>query len=233
MVAIEKSGQSIPRRLWRRPSPASHRRSTLKPLLVPSPTTIDFRPFPPTAARYPYLNQHTHSRRHNLTTAPAMASLSTHSLRPSNSSQSVRNVSGSQSGRPGAPPLTVENALAQANGNTSVALENVVNERNMLSNQNTQLWRLIEKQRSVGKELERVRAERDRAVAKLESRNVGEGGSTSSLSSSTTTRIRASPSAPSATTMATSADDSDAATTPSKPRTIRHNSSGAFGVKCP
>ncbi|KAJ3571141.1 hypothetical protein NP233_g3950 [Leucocoprinus birnbaumii] len=45
------------------------------------------------------------------------------------------------------------------------ALDQAVNERNILSAQNTQLWKLIEKQRSgynqILKELERVRAERD------------------------------------------------------------------------
>jgi RalA-binding protein 1 len=62
--------------------------------------------------------------------------------------------------------------MSSANGNTAVALESVLAERNMLSSQNTQLWKLIEKQRAVHgnamKELERVRAERDRALAKLD-----------------------------------------------------------------
>jgi len=70
--------------------------------------------------------------------------------------------------------LTIEAALSNANGDVNRALENVLNERNMLSSQNTQLWKLIEKQRAVHgsaiKELERVRTDRDRLVGK-------EGGS--------------------------------------------------------
>ena len=45
------------------------------------------------------------------------------------------------------------------------ALEHVVSDRNMLASQNSQLWKLIEKQRAgysqILKELERVRTERD------------------------------------------------------------------------
>lgn len=59
------------------------------------------------------------------------------------------------------------------------ALEQAVNDRNVLSAQNAQLWKLIEKQRAgynqILKELERVRGERDTFKAKL-----GGSGSTSS-----------------------------------------------------
>ncbi|PFH46114.1 hypothetical protein AMATHDRAFT_183891 [Amanita thiersii Skay4041] len=51
------------------------------------------------------------------------------------------------------------------------ALEQAISERNSLSSQNTQLWKLIEKQRAgynqLLKELERIRAERDAYRAKL------------------------------------------------------------------
>lgn len=51
------------------------------------------------------------------------------------------------------------------------ALDQAVNERNVLSAQNTQLWKLIEKQRSgynqILKELDRIRAERDSYRAKV------------------------------------------------------------------
>ncbi|PCH44407.1 RhoGAP-domain-containing protein [Wolfiporia cocos MD-104 SS10] len=64
--------------------------------------------------------------------------------------------------------LTVDGLLAtHANTNNPAlaALEAAVAERNTLSSQNTQLWKLIEKQRSgygqLMKELERVRGERD------------------------------------------------------------------------
>jgi RalA-binding protein 1 len=51
------------------------------------------------------------------------------------------------------------------------ALEQAINERNTLSAQNAQLWKLIEKQRAgynkILKELERIRGERDSYKAKL------------------------------------------------------------------
>lgn len=53
------------------------------------------------------------------------------------------------------------------------ALDQALSERNVLSSQNTQLWKLIEKQRSgynqIMKELERVRNERDTYKARLAS----------------------------------------------------------------
>ena len=62
-------------------------------------------------------------------------------------------------------PLTVEGLLASHANSSSAALEAAVTERNTLSAQNTQLWKLIEKQRSgynhIMKELERLRGERD------------------------------------------------------------------------
>jgi RalA-binding protein 1 len=51
------------------------------------------------------------------------------------------------------------------------ALEQAVNERNVLAAQNTQLWKLIEKQRSgynqILKELDRIRGERDAYKTKV------------------------------------------------------------------
>ena len=51
------------------------------------------------------------------------------------------------------------------------ALDQVISERNVLSSQNSQLWKLVEKQRSgysqILKELERVRSERDTFRARL------------------------------------------------------------------
>jgi RalA-binding protein 1 len=53
------------------------------------------------------------------------------------------------------------------------ALEQVISDRNVLSSQNSQLWKLVEKQRSgysqILKELERVRSERDTFKARLTS----------------------------------------------------------------
>lgn len=59
----------------------------------------------------------------------------------------------------------------------AAALEQAVNDRNVLSAQNTQLWKLIEKQRTgynqIMKELERIRNERDTYKAKLSMLNGG------------------------------------------------------------
>lgn len=53
----------------------------------------------------------------------------------------------------------------------TAAFEHVVNDRNVLSSQNAQLWKLIEKQRAgynqILKELERIRGERDGYKSKL------------------------------------------------------------------
>jgi len=53
----------------------------------------------------------------------------------------------------------------------TAALEQAVNDRNVLSAQNAQLWKLIEKQRTgynqILKELERIRGERDGYRSKL------------------------------------------------------------------
>lgn len=66
---------------------------------------------------------------------------------------------------PTTQPLTIEGLLAHNGNSISAALDAAVNERNALSAQNTQLWKLIEKQRSgynhLMKEVERIRGERD------------------------------------------------------------------------
>jgi RalA-binding protein 1 len=65
-------------------------------------------------------------------------------------------------------PTSIDSLLSthgDASSPALAALEQAVNERNVLSSQNTQLWKLIEKQRSgynqLLKDLERVRGERD------------------------------------------------------------------------
>ncbi|KAG9014360.1 hypothetical protein FRB94_012766 [Tulasnella sp. JGI-2019a] len=123
------------------------------------------------------------------------------SIRPSTSSGSFRSAglgppatSNNSTSRPGFVhnTLTLDAALAQGNGDARTALDAVITERNMLSSQNAQLWKLIEKQRvgyaGVMKELDRVRAERDKAVSKLD--GVDGGGKPSSA------KLRPSPSAP-------------------------------------
>jgi RalA-binding protein 1 len=73
-------------------------------------------------------------------------------------------------------PISLETLLAthaSAPNPILAALDQVLSERNILSTQNTQLWKLIEKQRAaynqVLKEIERVRSERDTYKARLQS----------------------------------------------------------------
>ncbi|KAF9048281.1 RhoGAP-domain-containing protein [Hymenopellis radicata] len=123
--------------------------------------------------------------------APSASSHSTptHFLQPSTSSptpvrsampsaaSSTTSLPGSSSTNslvPAAGAMTVDMILAQhaaAPDPKMSALEQALNDRNVLSSQNAQLWKLIEKQRSgynqILKELERVRAERDSAKSKL------------------------------------------------------------------
>ena len=68
--------------------------------------------------------------------------------------------------------VTVDSALAVANGSHQIALENLVSERNSIRNQNVLLWRHLEKAKSTAgvlkKDLDRIRAERDRLMSMLE-----------------------------------------------------------------
>jgi RalA-binding protein 1 len=77
-------------------------------------------------------------------------------------------------------PISLETLLAthaNAPNPTSAALDQVLSERNVLSTQNTQLWKLIEKQRAgyshVLKEIERVRSERDTYKVRLQEAGMG------------------------------------------------------------
>jgi RalA-binding protein 1 len=71
-----------------------------------------------------------------------------------------------------ASQITVESSLAQANGSYEIALAQVVDERNTIYNQNRMLWKHVEKTKSAAagykKDLERIRAERDRALARIQ-----------------------------------------------------------------
>ncbi|ESK85055.1 hypothetical protein Moror_15699 [Moniliophthora roreri MCA 2997] len=85
-----------------------------------------------------------------------------------------------------AAPLSLDGLLAahaSAPDPHIAALDQALSERNVLSAQNSQLWKLIEKQRAgynqILKELERVRSERDTYKARLSVL----GGSTSSVDS--------------------------------------------------
>lgn len=171
-----------------------------------------------------------------------------HSLKTSHSSQSVRNTSNTTATNPQQPPssssssskastLTVEAALAHANGNVNLALTNVVNERNMLSQQNAQLWKLFEKQRLVMKEYERSN-KADHGGSSSPSSRQGtraaeaingslEPGSRSASSSGT--KIRSTPSVPPASKSA-SMDDATIEATSARPHPSRHQSDHSSGA---
>lgn len=76
-------------------------------------------------------------------------------------------------------PISLETLLAthaSAPNPILAALDQVLSERNILSTQNTQLWKLIEKQRAaynqVLKEIERVRSERDTYKTRLQAAGI-------------------------------------------------------------
>ncbi|KAG8220911.1 hypothetical protein J3R82DRAFT_2413 [Butyriboletus roseoflavus] len=103
----------------------------------------------------------------NSTSSRPPASSSTSSLPPSSSAPSAAN--------PTTHPISFDALLSQhANAPNPLlaALDQALSERNIFSTQNTQLWKLIEKQRSgynqALKEFERMRAERDAYKARLQ-----------------------------------------------------------------
>ncbi|KAJ7453922.1 hypothetical protein B0H11DRAFT_1926596 [Mycena galericulata] len=109
------------------------------------------QPFPPASTSSPAFPQHSHLHQRTLTSSSASSS----NFPPN-------------SGAPQAPAvaLTVDALLATHAGTQDpklAALEQATAERNTLSSQNGQLWKLIEKQRAgynqILKELERVRSE--------------------------------------------------------------------------
>ncbi|OCH91024.1 RhoGAP-domain-containing protein [Obba rivulosa] len=99
-----------------------------------------------------------------------------HSSSPSSALRTISSSSNNRNAGPSAEPITAEALLAAhatAPDPALAALDAVVSERNGLAVQNTQLWKLIEKQRSgyaqLVKELERVRGERDVFRSRLNS----------------------------------------------------------------
>lgn len=124
--------------------------------------TRDRLPFPPTAQTSP---------------APVQRSTTqSSSINPSTSSTGQSPVATSST-------ITTEALLrthASSPDQKLAALEQAVSERNVLSSQNAQLWKLIEKQRTgytqILKELERVRSERDNYKVKLGVLSGGQNG---------------------------------------------------------
>jgi len=90
--------------------------------------------------------------------------------------QKSTGVGPASTGGGGGAALTLAGVLSSYTSTPNppmAALEQVISERNVLSSQNSQLWKLVEKQRSgysqILKELERVRSERDTFKARLTS----------------------------------------------------------------
>lgn len=114
------------------------------------------------------------------------------SSRQTTSSSTSTNLSLSSS----SPTLSSVEALlkdhAAAPDPTSAALETAVNDRNVLAAQNTQLWKLVEKQRTgynqILKELERIRGERDVYKNRLITLNGGQSATSDKRYRTTTTK---------------------------------------------
>jgi RalA-binding protein 1 len=94
------------------------------------------------------------------------------------------------------PQSTTVEALLKQHASSpdpkAAALDQAVADRNVLSGQNTQLWKLIEKQRAgynqILKELERIRGERDSYKNKLVSLNALPNGSSDRRQKNTSQR---------------------------------------------
>jgi len=125
-----------------------------------TPSRTERMPFPQSTPS----PAHVHAYHRQLATSTAS---STSSLAVPTSSTSPPSVSKDR-------PLTSASLLklhANSRDPKVAALEQAITERNTLSSQNAQLWKLIEKQRAgynqILKELERVRGERDAFKAKI------------------------------------------------------------------
>lgn len=131
---------------------------------------------PPEARRTANANVHATPQSNRSLGGSSTASASTRTLNRASSSnlaaQAATQSSPSTMRVGKTSQVTVESALAQANGSYEVALAQVVDERNAIYNQNTMLWKHVEKTKgaaaSYKKDLERIRAERDRALARIQ-----------------------------------------------------------------
>lgn len=68
--------------------------------------------------------------------------------------------------------MNAESVLAQVNGSYEAALAQVIEDRNNLHNQNSMLWKHVEKIKLTAagfkKDLDRIRGERDRALTRIQ-----------------------------------------------------------------
>ncbi|WVQ79853.1 hypothetical protein IAT38_001953 [Cryptococcus sp. DSM 104549] len=106
------------------------------------------------------------------TSYPANVSPKSTRSRPSPTSSPQQGHSPRQSPRSGSTGMTdVDAVMRTSGGDASKALEGVVAERNTLQAQNTQLWKLIEKQRiqcaQLASDNDRLRQDRERANSRL------------------------------------------------------------------
>ncbi|GLB43450.1 putative GTPase-activator protein for Rho-like GTPases [Lyophyllum shimeji] len=150
----------------------SHNAANGSSSIYGTPSRNERLPFPQSSNPSPL---HTPQRPPAQSSTPSSASHSASFSTAPTSSSSVPPVTKDR-------PVTSASLLkahAAAEDPKLAALEQAVNDRNTLSSQNAQLWKLIEKQRAgynqILKELERVRGERDAYKAKLN--GSGGGGS--------------------------------------------------------
>lgn len=118
----------------------------------------------------PQSSRHANNDHLAVSSSHSSHTLSPHTPRPSTSSSSVSTPS---SGRP-SHPVSIDTLLAtHANAPDPIrsALEHLIADRNSVAAQNSQLWKLIEKQRSTTTQLnrdnDRIRLEREAYKSKL------------------------------------------------------------------
>ncbi|ELU43463.1 hypothetical protein AG1IA_02519 [Rhizoctonia solani AG-1 IA] len=136
----------------------AERRRTVMNTTTFDPSLLEQPPAPPPASANPSGNGNGNAN------APTHPSASANTSKPSSRSSTQRQVSGG----PAHSQKTLEQILANASppGDMQNALTQLLDERNAVVQQNTQLWRIIEKQKAslaaATKDLDRIRAEREK-----------------------------------------------------------------------
>ncbi|KAF8739012.1 RhoGAP protein, partial [Rhizoctonia solani] len=138
----------------------AERRRTVMNTTTFDPSLLEQPPAPPPASANPSGNGNGNGNAN----APTHPSASANTSKPSSRSSTQRQVSGG----PAHSQKTLEQILANASppGDMQNALTQLLDERNAVVQQNTQLWRIIEKQKAslaaATKDLDRIRAEREK-----------------------------------------------------------------------
>lgn len=98
--------------------------------------------------------------------APVPSTIPTHNTGSSAKSSARSSTQRQVSGGPSHSQKTLDQILTHAQGDMQSALTQLLEERNSVVQQNSQLWRIIEKQKAslatATKDLERIRAEREK-----------------------------------------------------------------------